>query len=438
MDPASPIPIASIPDLLLDAVCLVDARGRFVFVNAACERIFGYTPQEMVGKSMIDMVAPADRERTLAAAQAVMDGREHVDFENRYVRKDGTLVHLMWSARWSEPDQLRVAVARDVTLQRRAGALREALDGLCDAALADNDMAGLFRRSHALIGTLLPAASVVLALPEGPEPTLRFVFQGGQRVPEGGALRRLCDDAFHSNAAQWREPGTDDACGQALALPLAGPAGAIGAIGVLALRNPATAARFTEADCALLAPVAQQLAVAIQRNQEQARLHFLAMHDDLTGLPNRRLLRERLDAALARARRQQAMLALLFIDLDRFKQINDQHGHACGDRLLQQVAARIGAAVRDTDTVARIGGDEFVVLLEDIASTADADAVAGKIHAALALSFDLGDGIHLPVGASIGSAHYPGQADAIDSLLDAADAAMYAAKARRKAAAGCA
>ena len=434
MEPATPIPIAKIPDLLLDAVCLVDAQGRFVFVNAACERIFGYTQQEMVGRSMIDMVAPADRARTLAASQGVMQGREHVDFENRYVRKDGTLVHLMWSARWSEPDQLRVAVARDVTLQRRADALRDALDALSDATCADADLAGLFRRSHALIGTLLPAASVVVALPEGPEPTLRFVFQGGERVPEGGALRLLCDDAFHGNAPRWLEGGANNASDRALALPLAGPAGVIG---VLALRNPATAARFTEDDCALLVPVAQQLAGAVQRNQQQARLHFLAMHDELTGLANRRLLRERLDTALARARRQQAMLALLFIDLDRFKQVNDLHGHACGDRLLQQVAARIGAAVRDTDTVARIGGDEFVVLLEDVASAADADAVAGKIHAALALPFDLGDGIRLSVGASIGSAHYPGQADAIDSLLDAADAAMYAAKARGKAAAGC-
>jgi diguanylate cyclase (GGDEF)-like protein len=162
------------------------------------------------------------------------------------------------------------------------------------------------------------------------------------------------------------------------------------------------------------------------------------MHDELTGLPNRRLLRERLESALARARRHQASLALLFIDLDRFKQVNDRHGHACGDRLLQQVAARIGATVRDTDMVARMGGDEFVVLIEDIASPADAEAVGCKIHAALALPFDLGNGIRQPIAASIGSAHFPEDADAIDSLLDAADTAMYVAKARGKATGGCA
>ena len=92
-------PVASFTDLLLDAVCMVDVEGRFVFVSAACERIFGYTQQEMIGKFMLDLVAPADRARTLAAARAIMDGHAQTHFENRYLRKDGRLAHIMWSAR---------------------------------------------------------------------------------------------------------------------------------------------------------------------------------------------------------------------------------------------------------------------------------------------------------------------------------------------------
>src|SRR5471030_3242332 len=120
MAPILAAPVANFTDLLLDAVCMVDISGRFVFVSAASERIFGYTQQEMIGKAMIDFVAPADRARTLAAAQNIMNGKSHINFENRYLRKDGSIVHIMWSARWSEPDQLRVAVARDVTAIKQA------------------------------------------------------------------------------------------------------------------------------------------------------------------------------------------------------------------------------------------------------------------------------------------------------------------------------
>ena len=94
-------PLASVVDLLLDAICVVDAQGNFVYASAACERIFGYTPQEMLGKRMIEMVYPEDRARTLAAAKEVMADQPLLHFENRYVRKDGGVVHIMWSACWS-------------------------------------------------------------------------------------------------------------------------------------------------------------------------------------------------------------------------------------------------------------------------------------------------------------------------------------------------
>src|SRR3990167_9584668 len=104
MKKQSYVPSGDLVDLLLDAICVVDKEGRFVFVSAACERIFGYTAEEMVGRSMIELVLPEDRARTLQTASEIMAGTSKPNFENRYVRKDGQIVHIMWSARWSADD----------------------------------------------------------------------------------------------------------------------------------------------------------------------------------------------------------------------------------------------------------------------------------------------------------------------------------------------
>jgi len=110
--------ITSFADLLLDAVFVVDAAGCITYVSSACEQIFGYQPQEMIGKFIIDLVAPEDREKTRAEADKIMAGGQRVGFENRYLRKDGREVYVMWSARWLASEGLRIGVARDVTKLR--------------------------------------------------------------------------------------------------------------------------------------------------------------------------------------------------------------------------------------------------------------------------------------------------------------------------------
>ena len=117
-----------VTDLLLDAICVVDAQGRFLAIHGACESVFGYTPQEMVGRPMIEFVYEGDRARTLQAVSRVMGGYLQRHFENRYVRKDGRLVHIMWSARWVPEKGIRIAVARDVTARRDAEARAETLE----------------------------------------------------------------------------------------------------------------------------------------------------------------------------------------------------------------------------------------------------------------------------------------------------------------------
>ncbi|HEY5292397.1 MAG TPA: diguanylate cyclase [Burkholderiales bacterium] len=161
----------------------------------------------------------------------------------------------------------------------------------------------------------------------------------------------------------------------------------------------------------------------------EERIQRMAHHDSLTGLPNRLLFNDRLDQAISLAKRDSRQLALLYLDLDRFKPVNDTLGHTAGDELLQAVAVRIRHQVRESDTVARVGGDEFTVILPDIAKCEEAETVAMKIIAALAAPFQLGSQKQsVDIGASIGIAVYPTDGLDADALIKAADAAMYSAK----------
>ena len=164
-----------------------------------------------------------------------------------------------------------------------------------------------------------------------------------------------------------------------------------------------------------------------ERKEAGERIAYLAHHDVLTGLPNRVLLRDRFAHALALADRHGSHLAILFLDLDNFKMVNDTLGHAAGDRLLQAVAAQLRDCVRDTDTVSRQGGDEFVVLLNDVHHTTTVERVAGKILERLATPLDI-DGNVLTTSASIGICVHPEDGRDFDLLLQKADTAMYAAK----------
>ena len=161
---------------------------------------------------------------------------------------------------------------------------------------------------------------------------------------------------------------------------------------------------------------------------KQARLYYLAHYDALTGVPNRTLLVDRLDQALREADRKQQRLAVLFVDVDRFKHINDSFGHAVGDAVLRRVVERLKAVARSSDTVARLGGDEFVILMEDLPTAADAESVAHRLVEAMQEPIEV-LGHSLVVTASIGCATYPDDADHISRLLAKADAAMYEAKA---------
>lgn len=429
--------LASFIDLLMDAVFAVDADGCIVFASAACERVFGYTSQEMIGKNMFDMMAPEDRERTRQSVREVMSGQPQLHFENSYIRKDGQVVHIMWSARWSPADQLRIGVARDITERKRAETMQAVLYSISEAAHAAEDMIALFQRIHQIVGTLLPADNFSLMLYDEEKDQLSFPYRVDEygRTSEPPRQATLCAEIIRTGQPLLLTPETMAArrgelrvvdtnllCW--LGVPLKSHKGMIG---VLMIESYVGGVCYSEKDQELLQFVSTQIATAIERQQMQLRLQHMAQYDQLTTLPNRGFLCDRLKVALSAARREQGRLSLFFLDLDKFKQVNDTLGHDAGDLLLQEVARRLKQCVRESDTVARVGGDEFVVLLRRIPSPEQAALVAEKIRSALNQPFTI-DGHSLNITPSIGIALYPEHGDDEQQLLKHADKAMYFAK----------
>lgn len=354
-------------DLLLDAICVVDTDGNFVYVSAGCERIFGYTQQELIGQPMISLVHPDDRQATLQAAADVMEGVKLPHFENRYIRKDGSTAHIMWSARWSEDNRLRIAVARDVTGRKQIEARQQAMYAIAETSYSATDLQDLARKVEPIVQTILP------------------------------------DQGFHIELHQAATHDTSFSC---------------------KVKNRSA---LKTGELALLHFVETQIAIVIERHQLLNRLQHLALYDSLTELPNRQLFHDRMTSAISRAERNGSKLAVFFIDLDNFKAINDTYGHDVGDMTLRQVARRLQTCIRGSDTAARLAGDEFVVLLESMSGQVDTRAVADKILAELSRPFSFED-LVVEVTPSIGIAYLPDNGFDRDTLLRHADQAMYSAK----------
>ena len=173
--------------------------------------------------------------------------------------------------------------------------------------------------------------------------------------------------------------------------------------------------------------LARAIRYAIERKRFEEHLTYLAQYDHLTGLVNRTLFRDRLVQATARSKRMQQMIGLMLLDLDRFKLVNDTFGHDIGDELLKAVSERLKTCVREVDTVARMGGDEFTIILEGVSSEQNILVVAKRITESIATPFEL-KGHCISIGISIGITIYPQDDHPVDELLKHADTAMYQAK----------
>ncbi|MFC5577818.1 diguanylate cyclase domain-containing protein [Lysobacter niabensis] len=433
-------PLETVMDLLLDAVCVVDREGRYLYVNAGYERIFGYSAAEVLGQPMIDLVHPDDRERTLRAAREIMGGQPKLHFRNRYIRKDGRAVDVQWSARWSEHENVRIAVGHDVTELRRAESMQAALLAISEAAQGDGDLRAMIAGIHEIIGRLLPATNCFVALYDAQRGTVEFPYFVDEYDTPPGTMpidaATLCNEVIRTGQALLLTPDDlPDAPSHLrqvighdaldwLGVPLCTSDRVIGA---LVVQSYHSTVRYSAEDKQLLQFVSEQIAAAIERKRSRALLEHLVGHDPLTELPNRNFFHERLEQALVAAQRENLRLAVLYLDLDGFKGINDRYGHDLGDLLLREVGQRIHRCVRQSDMVARLGGDEFVVMLYGIAHAEHAHMAAEQIRKVLLEPYVL-EGHTVQISASIGIALHPEHGEDKKPLLRHADNAMYAAK----------
>ncbi|MDX1722665.1 MAG: diguanylate cyclase [Pseudomonas sp.] len=437
MTSKSYLPHDKLLDLLLDVVCVVDKDGRFLSVSAASERVFGYLPEEMVGRTAFEMMHPDDRAASRALVERINLGQPSQDHENRYFHKDGHIVHIMWSAQWLETEQVRVGVARDITRRKRAEAMQAALYAISEAAHSVGDLQTLYRRVHEVIRQVLPAESFYVALYDAANDRLSFPYYVDQLdappspmplgsgsfsaevIRSGEALLLTAEQVLAKMGPVAGKHSLDW-----LGVPLISGTDTIGA---LVLQNYSGSVRYNEQDQELLQFVSSQVASAIMRKRTHSRLEFLAQYDQLTELPNRALFLDRLRSSLQRAQSDSLRLAVLYLDMDNFKQINDTFGHTTGDHLLREVAHRLRQCVREADTVGRLGGDEFAVLLDNIGRQEDATLVAEKILVALSAPYFL-EGKTLISAPSLGIAVYPEHGQSDLHLIRHADEAMYVAK----------
>ena len=367
----------------------LDREGRWTSLNApAARRIYGREAADLLGRPFTEVVARELRERDYAVFQRLLDGQALLDHETRHMRSDGALVDMSFNAVALRDAGGRVlgaaGTARDISERKNAAAALHETVAKLRLAVEAADLH--YWEWDAAAGRVQWGRKPGFA-PDDAEGTLRASIERGE--PFEIEYRVTAPDG----QPQWLA---------ARGVPMHDAAGRV----------------------YRMIGVSQDISA---RKAREEAVRFLAYHDALTGLPNRRLLDDRLAQAIHLAQRRDRKLAVMLIDLDDFKQVNDSLGHRAGDAVLREAAQRLALCVRKADTLARHGGDEFVVVISDVQAEADCKLVAEKVLRSLASAFHL-EGRALALGASIGISLFPTDAGDGDGLLRNADAAMYRAK----------
>jgi diguanylate cyclase (GGDEF)-like protein/PAS domain S-box-containing protein len=433
-------------DTSADSILLVDRAGmRFIDANTtACDRL-GYSRQELLAMGPQDVI-PLPRERLERDYdELIAGGSAPATAQTSHRCKDGRLLPIEVSRRaiLSGGGWIVVVIARDISLRLAAeqtifrhATQQSLIAGFGQKALANVDLDELLSRAAevAALGLDVPFSKVLQLAPDGRS----LVVRAGTGWTEGWVERgtrsdcvlaldepRIVDDFQAAGAAAASTMLLQHGVRCSASVPIHGVSGPYGALGAYSTEP----GRFTQESLHFLKSLANTLATAMDRKGAEQRLAYLAQFDTLTGLANRSLFLDRFAQTLKQAQRNGWMVGVLFIDLDRFKVVNDTLGHATGDQLLVKVAARLQECVRADDTIGRLGGDEFAFVLTHLGRPDDAALVAQKVVAALARPFTL-EGQEVYVSASLGIGVYPSDGSDADTLLRNADTAMYRAKER--------
>jgi diguanylate cyclase (GGDEF)-like protein/PAS domain S-box-containing protein len=372
--------------------------------NAAAERMFGWPARDVVGR-MLPTVPPGQEEFSAALRRRVLGGEHFVHADVRRLRRDGTPIDISTTlAPLRGPaGQVRgyVTIAADITERKRT---EESLRLAARVFDSSNDGIVITLPDGTIVAvneafTRITGYTALEAVGSNP----RLLQSGWQREEFYEAMRRSIEET-----GQWRGEIWDRRKGGELYAQW-------------------TSVSVVRDERGTVTHYVAVLSDVTARKAAEERLDHLATHDPLTDLPNRALFHESAREALARAERAGDLVAVLFLDLDNFKVINDTLGHYVGDRLLQETARRLLANLRSTDVVARQGGDEFTVLLEGLGGADEASAIARKLLDAVARPFHV-EGHEVYATASLGVNLYPRDAQNVEDLLRNADVAMYHAK----------
>jgi diguanylate cyclase (GGDEF)-like protein/PAS domain S-box-containing protein len=407
--------------LLLDsspeAIFGVDSQGICTFVNPACLDMLGYKAEEVLGKGIHGLIhhtypdgRPYPKEQCHIRRSTLEGKPTHVDSEVHW-RKDGTSFPVEY---WSHPmcrnDELVGAVVNFVDISERKRmeqALQESEERYRLISSVSTD----------LLYSCVQTGDEIFSI-DWATASVDHVF--GYTLDE--IMQRGCWRCFvhPEDLPEFDRQITHLASGQRSECELR----ILAKNGATHYIRAYTLAVKAEDGRARLFGACQDIT---ERRRAEARIEFLAHHDVLTGLPNRVLLRDRFEQALARAQRSEKQVAMLFLDLDNFKRVNDTLGHLAGDQLLLESVTRLTRCMRDSDTISRQGGDEFILLLNEIPDTETVERVAGDILRLLAEPVEINNHA-INATCSIGIALYPQDGSDFDSLLQKADTAMYNAK----------
>ena len=427
-----------------EALAYTDMDGIVLEVNKRFEELFGYELEEMRGKHI-------EKVLTNWRTQILGSDRVFTDLELIAKKKNNKLIHVSVSVTLNQVNEQttgKIFLLNDITNRKANEAVNNVLYNISRAANSDISLTQLYPVIREELSTIIDTTNFSIALFDEEKNKLYFSYyadETGERdkdflvskysisdsifnyIFKTGDSLLLNYNKYKRMIAQGNFISYDVITNKQiwLGVPLKIENKIIGSMILQSYTDPNL---YSKKDIKLMEFVSQQIATAIERKQAEEKLKFLSLYDYLTKLPNRVLFYDRMRQEIAYAKREQKKFALMFLDLDDFKKVNDKFGHDIGDQLLQGVAKRFSKLLRKTDTICRLGGDEFIILLPRLTQPREnAVDVALKILNSLNEPFLIKDN-KICINTSIGIALYPDDGEEGEILIKSADKAMYLAK----------